>query len=190
MTKRLGVFIGALALVAIGVWLWSKTGPVLHHPIVALRLVREAPAAQLPIPVDGVTPRQLQDTWGAARSGHRHHQGIDIFAPHNTPIRSATDGIVATVGDNKLGGHIVRVFGPAGEWHYYAHLDHFAAIHPGDVITRGTLLGYVGDTGNAKGTPFHLHYGIYRRLGGAMNPYPRLAAVRSGTAARSTGANP
>jgi murein DD-endopeptidase MepM/ murein hydrolase activator NlpD len=184
MKRRFGIVVAVIAVVAIGAWLWSKTGPVFRHPIVAFRLVRQPAAAQLPIPVDGVTPRQLQDTWGAARSGHRHHQGIDIFARQNTPIRSATDGIVVTVGDNKLGGHIVRVFGPAGEWHYYAHLDHFADVHPGDVITRGTIVGFVGDTGNAKGTPFHLHYGIYRRIGGAMNPYPRLTGIRTDTADR------
>jgi murein DD-endopeptidase MepM/ murein hydrolase activator NlpD len=166
--------IATVVVIAAGAYIWSRSGPLFRHPFVALRLIRQPAAPRLPIPVDGVTPRQLQDTWGGPRSGGRHHEGIDIFAPHNTPIRSTTDGIVVTVGRNKLGGQIVRVFGPAGEWHYYAHLDHFADVHPGDVIRGGTVLGYVGVTGNAKGTPFHLHYGIYRRLGGAMNPYPRL----------------
>jgi murein DD-endopeptidase MepM/ murein hydrolase activator NlpD len=182
MKVRYALAVLIIALFGAGLWMWSRTGPVFRHPFVAWKLMRTPAAAQLPIPVDGVTPNQLQDTWGGPRSGGRRHQGIDIFAPHNTPVRSVTDGIVATVGDNKLGGHIVRVFGPGGEWHYYAHLDHFADVHPGDVITRGTIVGYVGITGNARGTPFHLHYGIYRRTGGAMNPWPRL--VRSGTADR------
>ena len=149
-------------------------GPVARHPIVALRLLRTQSPNALPVPVDGVRPRQLRDTWNGPRPGGRQHKGIDIFAKRGTPIRSTTRGIVASVGTNQLGGRIVRVFGPNGEWHYYAHLERFAPIRPGDVIDAGTILGYVGDSGNAKGTPPHLHYGIYRMRGGAMNPYPRL----------------
>ena len=81
---------------------------------------------------------------------------------------------MVTVGHNRLGGRIVRVFGPGGQWHYYAHLDRFADVRTGDVIAGGTVIGYVGDSGNARGTPPHLHYGIYRFRGGAINPYPLL----------------
>src|SRR5947199_338671 len=116
----------------------------------------------------------LTDSWGSPRPGGRAHQGIDIFAPRNTPIRSTTPGIVVTVGRNDLGGRIVRIFGPAGEWHYYAHLERFAEIHPGQLVAPGQILGYVGDSGNAQGPATHLHYGIYRWRGGAMDPYPRL----------------
>ena len=58
------------------------------------------------------------------------------------------------------------------EWHYYAHLDSFGTFREGDIVHAGDVLGYVGNTGNARGTPAHLHYGIYRDA--ARNPYPRL----------------
>ncbi len=158
--------------------LGPKIGPVYRHPIVAWRLMRMESPPTLPIPVDGVRRAQLRDTWNAPRPAGRQHLGIDIFARRGTAIRSTTPGIVATVGTNQLGGRIVRVFGPDGEWHYYAHLERFGAIQPGDVVESGTIIGYVGDSGNARGTSPHLHYGIYRAQGGALNPYPRLAQER------------
>lgn len=144
---------------------------MLRHPIVALRLIRGDAPATLPVPVRGVGRSALRNSWGAPRSGGRDHKGIDIFAPRGREIISATRGIVVTVGHNELGGRIVRILGPGGYWHYYAHLERFANVRPGDVIAEGTVVGYVGDSGNAKGTPPHLHYGIYRFRGGAVNPY-------------------
>jgi murein DD-endopeptidase MepM/ murein hydrolase activator NlpD len=166
------VFVVLIALTL----LLPKIGPIYRHPIAAARMIGSTPRAQLPVPVAGVRPRELRDTWNGPRSGGRKHRGIDIFARRGTPIRSTTRGIVATVGTNRLGGRIVRILGPGGEWHYYAHLESFGEIREGDVIAAGTVVGYVGDSGNARGTPPHLHYGIYRLHGGAMNPYRRLAA--------------
>jgi peptidoglycan LD-endopeptidase LytH len=160
-------------LVALGaVFLFAL--PLFRHPLVAYSLVRQSAPPHLPVPVLGVTPAQLVDSWGSPRSGGRHHQGIDIFAKKDQPVLSATPGIVMTVGTNSLGGRIVKVIGPGLEWHYYAHLDRYGIFHPGDIVRAGDVVGYVGDTGNAKGTPFHLHYGIYSRIGVARNPYPRL----------------
>ena len=170
----LGFVVGICAVVAM-----VNAGPLGRHPFVAARLAGMRPSPLLPVPVVGVRSRDLRDTWNGPRPGGRRHRGIDIFAKRNTPVRSVTPGIIATVGTNRLGGRIVRVFGPGGEWHYYAHLERFGAITPGQVVAPGTILGYVGDSGNAKGTPPHLHYGIYRMLGGAMNPYTRLAARRA-----------
>lgn len=164
---------------AAAVALAPKLGPVYRHPILTLRLLRTPPALQLPVPVDGVRPSDLRDTWNGPRSGGRRHRGIDIFAKRGTPIRSTTEGIVATVGTNQLGGRIVRVLGPGGEWHYYAHLESFGRIREGDRIRAGAIVGFVGDSGNARGTPPHLHYGIYRFRGGAMNPYSRLSGGRA-----------
>ena len=157
-----------------------KAGGAFAHPIVAARLLASDAPSRLPVPVRGVRPRQLIDSWDSPRSGGRSHRGIDIFAPRGREIISTTPGIVVTVGRNQLGGRIVRIFGPAGQWHYYAHLERFADIRTGDVIAAGTVIGYVGDSGNARGTPPHLHYGIYRFQGGAVNPYPFLgdAAAR------------
>jgi len=117
--------------------------------------------------------QDLIDTWGAARSQGRSHEGIDIFAPRHTPIQSTTQGIVSKVGENNLGGRVVVVVGPGGAGHYYAHLEDYADISPNDWVNQGEVIGYVGDSGNAKGTPPHVHYGIYIN-GSAVNPYPLL----------------
>ena len=124
----------------------------------------------LPSPLPG---QPLTDTWGAARSQGRSHEGIDIFAPRHTPIQSTTQGVVSKVGENTLGGLVVVVVGPGGAGHYYAHLDDYADISPNDWVNAGDVIGYVGDSGNAKGTPPHVHYGIYIN-GSAVNPYPLL----------------
>ena len=152
--------------------------PPMRHPIVLLSLARRDAPAALPVPVQGVRSSGLVDTWGAARSGGRRHQGIDIFAKRGTPVLAATDGIVLRVGQNRLGGNVVTVIGPGLEAHSYAHLDAFGGFEAGDVVKAGDVLGRVGDTGNAKGTPPHLHYGIHRSSG-AVNPFPRLTAKAS-----------
>ncbi|HEU4387925.1 MAG TPA: M23 family metallopeptidase [Blastocatellia bacterium] len=165
--------LSAAMVLTITVVLWTQPG--LRRVGTIASLLSEQASSDLPVPVDGVAARDLVDTWGAPRSGNRRHEGIDIFAPRGCPVRSVTRGVVFKVGENNLGGHVVEVLGPGGCWHYYAHLDRFADIEPGDVVQKGTVLGYVGDTGNAKGTPYHLHYGIYGFWGSAENPYPLLA---------------
>lgn len=137
-------------------------------------VLQEAPRT-LPIPVEGVAVTSLQNTWGAPRTERRHHQGIDIFAPRGTAVFSSTNGVIWRVGQNRLGGNAVWVLGPGGQMHYYAHLDHFADIAAGTRIYQGEIIGYVGNTGNARGTPPHLHYGIYTISGEAINPYPLLS---------------
>lgn len=117
--------------------------------------------------------QHLVDTWGGARSQGRKHEGIDIFAPRGTPIQATTQGIVSKVGEDALGGRVVMIVGPGGAAHYYAHLEGYANIAPNDWVNSGDIIGYVGDSGNAKGTPTHVHYGIYIN-GSAVNPYPLL----------------
>ena len=138
-------------------------------------LSMKEPDAQLLMPVEGVRKKQIADTWGADRSEGRGHSGQDIFAKRETPVRSATEGYVLHVGENRLGGKVVFVLGAGGRRYYYAHLDDFAAdLKAGDYVTTDSLIGYVGTTGNAKNTPPHLHFGVYA-AGGAMNPLPLLA---------------
>lgn len=140
----------------------------------AIRLWRMPAAADVPVPVQGVRAGRIADTWGGARSGGRLHQGTDIFATRGTPVLSATRGIVARIGESGIGGKHAWVLGPGGERHYYAHLDAWApGLHQYQVLQAGDLLGVVGDTGNARGTPPHLHYGIYGSAG-PTNPHPRL----------------
>lgn len=117
--------------------------------------------------------RHLTDTWGGARSEGRSHEGIDIFAPRGTPIQATTQGIISKVGEDRLGGQVVVIIGPGGAGHYYAHLQDYADIAVNDWVEAGAIIGYVGDSGNAKGTPTHVHYGIYIN-GEAVNPYPLL----------------
>ena len=87
------------------------------------------------------------------------HKGIDIFAPRGTPAVAATSGIVTYVGRKSLGGNVVLILGPKWRLHYYAHLDSIAvtAMQP---VRRGQTVGTVGDSGNARGKPTHLHYVI------------------------------
>lgn len=127
-------------------------------------------ANSLPNPV----PKQrFIDTWHAPRGGGRKHEGVDIFAKRGTPIVSNIDGIVWKMENNRLGGTSVWLAGAGGAFHYYTHLDKYANIKPYQYVERGTVIGYVGNTGNAKNTPPHLHYGIYVN-GKAINPYPLL----------------
>ena len=137
-------------------------------------LALEPPPAALPNPVGPHSTARIVDSWGNPRTGGRRHEGIDIFAPKNTPVRSTTRGIVTRIGTNRLGGQTVWILGPGLERHYYAHLNRYAAFREGDRVAAGDVIGYVGDTGNARGGPAHLHYGIYA-FGAAQNPYPRLA---------------
>jgi len=166
------------ALIVVTQW----AGPMLEPMRRAARIVLQSAPNALPVPVAGVSARALRDSWGAPRSDGRRHQGVDIFAPRGTPVRSTTAGIVWSIGQNRLGGNVVWVLGPGSQLHYYAHLDRFAAIRRGEVVAPGTTLGYVGNTGNARGGPHHLHYGIYAPArGGAINPFPLLATARRKT---------
>jgi|SRR5215208_2661164 len=147
-------------------------------------LATEEPAAALPSPLASRRASRFVDSWGNARSGGRRHQGIDIFAPKDTPVLSTTSGMITRVGTNKLGGQVVWVLGPGLERHYYAHLSRYGSFRAGDRVEPGAIIGYAGNTGNARGGPVHLHYGIYHN-GTAQNPYPRLAAGVRAAAARS-----
>ena len=139
------------------------------------RLSAEDPPTRLRVPVQGVEPGQVGDTWGDARSGGRRHEGVDIFARRNTPVVSATRGVVVRVGENALGGRTVTVLGPGGWRHYYAHLEKWAGRERGDWVEAGAVIGFVGTTGNAPRDAPHLHYGVYTREG-PINPYALLTA--------------
>ena len=165
---------------------YALLGPYIGNMLYAMRLASMAAPAMLPVPVRGVAPRALRDTWHGARGAGRKHEGIDIFARRGTAVIAATEGVVLRVSTNRLGGQVVWVLGPGGQRHYYAHLDRYADIAHGQRVRPGTVLGYVGTTGNAAGTPPHLHYGIYE-AGGAVNPYPMLRAGADARVAEASG---
>jgi murein DD-endopeptidase MepM/ murein hydrolase activator NlpD len=170
------VVVAAVAVVAYLAWPWLKNAMYVGE------LIAEEPPQILPVPVQGVSMRAVRDTFGAPRPGDRTHHGVDIFAWRGTPVLSTTRGIVARIGDNRLGGTVVWVLGPGGDRHYYAHLNSVADIKMGQRVAPGDVLGTVGTTGNARGTPPHLHYGVYRRAQGAINPFPLLMDRPAGRA--------
>lgn len=137
-------------------------------------LLAAALAVSLVVPVVGVPPGEVADTFGAPRGTDRKHEGVDIFAARGTYVTSATEGVVVRIGTNGLGGNVVYVLGPGGERYYYAHLDEVdPVLTVGQHVGTSTVLGRVGTTGNAAGTPPHLHFGIYGQ-GGTKNPYERF----------------
>lgn len=113
------------------------------------------------------------DSWGAPRSGGRTHQGVDMMAPYGTPIYAATAGSV-TQSSSDLGGNQAYVYAPNGDMTFYAHLQGYEG--GARSVSAGELIGYVGDTGNATGTP-HLHFEYHPGGGAAVNPYPYVSAV-------------
>lgn len=156
-------------------------GTVLHdleeareHAAYSAVLLASPTLTEVEMPVIGVPPSAIADTFGDPRGTNRTHQGIDIFASRGTYVVSATEGVVVRIGTNRLGGNIVFVLGPGGERYYYAHLDEIDSVLAlGTRVSTSTIIGRVGTTGNATGTPPHLHFGIYGQ-GGAQNPYDRL----------------
>jgi len=147
---------------------------IVSLPVKLLWLSAQEPDGELPTPVRGVAARQVKDSWHAPRAGGRLHEGQDIFAPRGTEVYSASEGYVIKIGESPLGGKTVYVHGAGGRWYYYAHLDSYAPdLKVGDRVTHATLLGSVGTTGNAAGTPPHLHFGVYTTAG-AINPLPLL----------------
>jgi murein DD-endopeptidase MepM/ murein hydrolase activator NlpD len=168
------ILAGALSFALVAYFGARSLYPPLRHPFRLVTLLSASTPNRLPVPVAGVVPRQLSDTWGAPRGRNRHHEGIDIFAPRNTPVLSSTEGIVLFTGWNRLGGRVITILGPGGYRHYYAHLERPGSQTIGDLVSIGDTVGYVGDSGNARETPTHLHYGIYRPEGRAVNPYQYL----------------
>jgi murein DD-endopeptidase MepM/ murein hydrolase activator NlpD len=134
----------------------------------------------LAFPVDGHGNRAIQSLFGVARDGGRRtHHGIDIFAPRGTPVLASTDGVVRSTDPNTLGGKVVWLGDERRhQTLYYAHLDS-ASVVEGQRVQRGDTLGFVGNTGNARTTKPHLHFGIYRRGAGPIDPlvHVRLASA-------------
>jgi murein DD-endopeptidase MepM/ murein hydrolase activator NlpD len=93
--------------------------------------------------------------WGTSIT----HKGVDIFAPIGTNVKAATNGLVVYTGKGKKGGNVVLILGPKWRYHYYAHLKEIKTRNF-RLVKKGTVIGTVGDTGNAAGKPAHLHYSI------------------------------
>lgn len=145
----------------------------------------EAIAAQgtviggLVCPVAG--PVSFADTWGAPRSGGRTHKGVDMFAVAGTPVVAPTSGFAERT-HNSLGGMSYRLWGDDGHFYYGAHLSAYGSGV--GQVEAGTILGYVGTSGNAVNTPAHLHFEIHpiRQRGDPASPVNPTAAVAAACA--------
>jgi peptidoglycan LD-endopeptidase LytH len=130
-------------------------------------------------PVAG--PTSFRDTWGAPRSGGRSHEGVDMMAARGTPVVAIFDGTVRRMSTGSLGGISLWLRSSAGDDYYYAHLDGYAeGITVGLRVTQGTVLGYVGTTGNAPSYLPHLHFEYHPGgygSGTAVNPYPLVRSI-------------
>ncbi|KZW99787.1 hypothetical protein JL49_15670 [Pseudoalteromonas luteoviolacea] len=109
------------------------------------------------------------EPWGSSGV----HKGIDIFGKVGTTVISAVDGFVIFEGHVEKGGNVVAVLGPKWRIHYYAHLNS-DSVSTGQFVERGEAIGSLGDSGNAKGKPAHVHYSILSIL-----PYPWLITTES-----------
>ena len=158
-------------------------------PVAVAEGVTVGPAG-LAIPVVGIRPRDLVDTFSQARAGGaRRHDAIDIMAPTGRPVVAAAPGVVEKLFTSQGGGGItVYVRSDDGRWtYYYAHLSAYApGLREGQRLRRGSPVGFVGATGNANPAGPHLHFAINRmergekwHQGTAINPYPLLAAKRA-----------
>lgn len=159
---------------------------VLQAPLLSTvdyRLKLELVSA-LTFPVSGHDTAAIKSFYGADRDGgRRRHKGVDIFAARHTPLVAVTDGCVTSTRGNKLGGNVVWLRSNAslsktflGPTYYYAHLES-VTVSRGDCIAAGDVVGTVGNSGNARNTPPHLHFGIYAR-GGTVDPLPILKEKR------------
>lgn len=132
---------------------------------------------QLQIPVAGAAPQDWNHDsfWAYPWGKSVVHKGIDIFAPHGSQVVAASAGIVIYQGEIPMGGVVVLILGPQWRLHYYAHLAR-SLVQSGQLVTQGSALGAVGDSGNAKGKAPHLHYSLV-----TLVPYPwRWDASRQG----------
>ena len=155
----------------------GTTGSVAHSAA-----VEDLRRRDLEIPVAGVDPDDLRDTFGDAR-GRRAHEALDILAPRDTPVRAVEDGRIAKLFTSDAGGLTIYQFDPSQTYsYYYAHLERYAAgLKEDQTVRRGQVIGYVGSTGNAAPDAPHLHFAIFRLTperqwwkGEPVNPYPIL----------------
>jgi len=111
--------------------------------------------------------------WGFPRSGGRRHQGNDLFAPRGTPVVASVAGSYRR-SSNGLGGISYYLQGNDGNTYYGTHMAGYGPVGPGPVA-QGAVLGFVGNTGNARGTSPHLHFEVHPGGGGAVNPFPTVS---------------
>lgn len=187
--NRFGIWLLVIFLVlGIGFVLLVRSAD--DAPVVTTGDVPAAEPGALAMPVEGVAPAQLADTWNDSRGGGaRNHNAIDIMAPRGTPVRAATAGTVEKIFESDLGGHTVYLRSDdGGTVTYYAHLDSYApGLAEGQKVATGAPIGRVGFTGDASPDGPHLHFEVHRMAPGekwhqgtSVNPYPLLTGKLAG----------
>jgi len=194
------------AIVVSAFWIWfyssvpssspevARNGPVVTvkpqnaPPVQVAEQVQVTPSG-LALPVIGVRPDQLTDTFDAARSQGRRHDAIDIMAAEGTPVIAVSDGTVEKLFNSVRGGTTIYERSPDQKWiYYYAHLSAYApGLHEGQQVKRGEVIARVGHTGDASADGPHLHFAVNSMAPGerwwngtAINPYPLLAGKKAG----------
>lgn len=183
------------ALVAPPAVVMPPTAQVAPPPVTANPLppTNAAPTQSMPaaaptdltltVPVKGIAPNELTDTYTQIRGGNRIHEALDIMAPRGREVVAVEDGKIVKLFNSKQGGLTVYQFDPTERYaYYYAHLDRYAeGIQEGKLLKRGDLVGYVGSSGNADPAAPHLHFAIFELgpekrwwEGRPVNPYPLL----------------
>ena len=144
-------------------------------------------ARPLMVPVAGIPPESLSDTYDQSRGG-RKHEAMDIMAARGTPVHAVDDGKLVKLFNSIPGGLTIYQFDPSGQLsYYYAHLDRYAdGVKEGMDLRKGDLIGYVGSTGNANPQGPHLHFAVFRLgpekqwwKGEPVNPYPALRTAQA-----------
>ena len=171
--------------------MWLGTGRVPTPTAESVPFVESVPSVSrqvtqikpIIIPVAGIRPEQLTDTFSASRSEGRTHDAIDIMAPAETPVLAAADGQIQKLFQSERGGiTIYQLTADQKLIFYYAHLARYAdGLTEGKQVRQGDVIAYVGDTGNAGAGNYHLHFSIAavsdpKRYweGTNINPYPLL----------------
>ncbi len=208
MLRLIGVALltAVVAVVATSLfWIWfytnvpskpakvARNGPVVTvqpqnaAPVQVAEQVQVTPSG-LALPVVGIKPDQLTDTFDAARSQGRRHDAIDIMAAEDTPVIAASDGTIEKLFNSVRGGTTIYERSPDQKWiYYYAHLSAYApGLHEGQQVKRGQVIGRVGHTGDASAAGPHLHFAVNSMAPGerwwngtAINPYPLLAGKKT-----------
>jgi peptidoglycan LD-endopeptidase LytH len=139
---------------------------------------------QLMVPVEGFTPRMLRDNYTAGRGAGKIHGALDILAPRSTPVLAAADHVIGRLFEGPVGGIVIYAYDEDGQFvYYYAHLERYRrGLAIGDRVAKGSVIGYVGTTGNAPANTPHLHFQVMKRGRGRawwdgppINPYSFFA---------------
>lgn len=120
---------------------------------------------QIMIPVEGVTRLRLRDNYAAGRANGRIHGALDILAPQSTPVMAAADHVIGRLFEGKVGGIVIYAYDDEQRFvYYYAHLERYRrGLSVGDRVAKGSVIGYVGTTGNAPKNAPHLHFQVMKR---------------------------